>query len=338
MPTSTDELVLIYGVGKTKLKQYGERFLSEILHFREKNNISEPFSLPPRVAKHEQKCTTAVTSPLDIVVNYPEQRAEAITIENFEELKASLQELLANYEQVLYTPDQLKKAKQDKATLNKLKKAIAARRKEIKDICLEPYYYADTQLQELQQMIDIPLARLSEFTAEMTQVQRDTKSATIKMYFDQKATVLGSIAESVFSSWWFYDKKWENKTTPDWIWQDDIRQKIKTVAQDIEELSEIAGENAPAIIAKYIETGNKDLAIQFLQSISTIIENKGPEPHKPTNIDSPYQFDDTTQSAGQFQQTSEMLIKVSGTSKQHQAILQYLKELGVKYEVFFAGQ
>ena len=51
---------------------------------------------------------------------------QLFTIENFEEVKASLQIILASYDQVLYTPDQLKQAKQDKATLNKLKRAIAA--------------------------------------------------------------------------------------------------------------------------------------------------------------------------------------------------------------------
>ena len=38
------------------------------------------------------------------------------------------------------------------------------------------------------------------------------------------------------------------------------------------------------------------------------------------------------------QQTCEMIIKITGTSAQNQAVLHYLKELGVKYEVFVAGE
>ena len=229
------------------------------------------------------------------------------------------------------------RAKQDKATLNKLKRAIAARRKEIKDICLEPFYAVDAQLKELQQMIDVPLVRIAEFTSEMDQVQKDTKSATIKMYYDQIATILGPIADSIFVSDWFYNKKWENKTTPDWRWQSEIRQKIEIIAQDIRELSEIAGDNSPAVTAKYIETGNKDLAIRFLHSITAIIEEKEPEPSKPSNTIPVQPVDDTKPSEDQNQQTSEMLIRITGTTKQQQAVIQYLKELGVKYEVFVVG-
>lgn len=330
MPTTEEELVAVYGVGKTKQRQYGELFLAEILSFREENNITEPFSLPQRTSTREQNDS----SLLDIVVVYPKQEAEAITIDNFEVLKAFLQELLGNYEQILYTPDQLKKAKQDKATLNKMKKAIAARRKEIKDICLEPFYAVDAQLKELQQMIDIPLVRIAEFTSEMDQVQKDTKSANIKMYYDQIANNLGPMADSVFVSDWFYNKKWENKTTPDWRWQSEIRQKIEIIAQDIRELSDIAGDNSAAVIAKYVETGNKDLAIRFLHSITAIIiEDKEPEPSKPSNIISVPPVD-IKPNKDQYQQTSEMLIKITGTTEQQQAVIQYLKERGVKYEVF----
>lgn len=333
MPTTEDELASIYGVGKTKLRQYGELFLDEIHNYREENNITAPFSFPPRVSTQRP----IDSSPLDIVVVYPEQEFEAITIDNYEEVKASLQKLLANFEQILYTPDQLSRAKQDKATLNKLKRAIATRRKEIKDICLEPFYTVDTQLKELQQMIDIPLVKIAEFTSEMDQVQKDTKSATIKLYYDQISTILGPIADSVFAADWFYNKKWENKTTPEWRWQSEIRQKIKIVDQDIRELSEIAGDNSPAVITKYVETGNRDLAVRFLYSITEIIEEKKPEPIRPSNTIIVSPADDIKPNENEIQQTSEMLIRFTGTAKQQQAVIQYLKELGVKYEVFVAG-
>ena len=97
---------MVYGIGKTKLRQYGEQFLAEIRSFREENNITDPFSLPPRAAKRDNNADPTNSPSLDIVVIYPEQEPGAITIDNFEELKASLQKLLENYEQILYTPDQ----------------------------------------------------------------------------------------------------------------------------------------------------------------------------------------------------------------------------------------
>ena len=47
MPTSREAFASIYGVGTTKLRQYGEKFLSEILRFREENDIATPASLTP---------------------------------------------------------------------------------------------------------------------------------------------------------------------------------------------------------------------------------------------------------------------------------------------------
>lgn len=338
MPTSREEFASIYGVGTTKLRQYGEKFLSEILRFREENDIATPASLTPPKGRNGRARAAVKTSALELAVHYPEQKAEAITIENFEEVKASLQQILASYDQVLYTPDQLRQAKQDKATLNKLKRAIAVRRKEIKDICLEPYYNVEAQLKELLQMIDIPLEKISEFTAEMTQVQRDTKSATVKLFFDQEATILGAAADRVFSSVWFYNKKWENKSTPEWVWQNEIRQKIENVAHVFRELTEKAGNNAPAVIAKFIETGRKDQALELLNTISSLGEDIDVGGQKPTDAVSTRLLEVSSQCEEPPQQTSEMIIKITGTSAQNQAVLHYLKELGVKFEVFVSGE
>lgn len=336
MPSTMDELGRVNGVGKTKLKQYGERFLNEILAYRDENNITQTITLPPKPFKNEHDTPLTGTTPFDIAIYYPEKKDDSITIENFEALKASLQELLASYEDVLYTPEQLKKAKKDKATLNKMRKAIGARRKEIKEICLEPFYQVDAQLRELQLMIDIPLGRIAEFTAEMEQVEKDTKAANIKMYFDMVSGVLGSIAEDVFFSNWFYNKKWENKTYPDWQWQNDIKQKIGIITQDIKELTKIAGINSSAVIAKYVETGNKDLAIEFLHSITTIIQDQNRQiitAEKESIINPPQPNNKNVQNETQSQANSEMLINITGTSGQHQAVLQFLNALDLKYEI-----
>ena len=59
--------------------------------------------------------------------------------DNFEEIKAFLAARLDAYRNLVYSEDSLKQAKADKATLNKLKKALDTRRKEIKAVYMEPY-------------------------------------------------------------------------------------------------------------------------------------------------------------------------------------------------------
>ena len=65
------------------------------------------------------------------------------SLDNFEELKQTLTQQLKVYENIVYTADGLKAAKADKAALNKLKKAIDSRRKEIKEIYMQPYTILD---------------------------------------------------------------------------------------------------------------------------------------------------------------------------------------------------
>lgn len=55
---------------------------------------------------------------------------------NYEELKAELTEKVAFYETLVYTDDQVKEAKADRATLNKLKKTLNDERiRREKSIC-----------------------------------------------------------------------------------------------------------------------------------------------------------------------------------------------------------
>ena len=56
------------------------------------------------------------------------------TIDNFQELKQALEQQLEAYKSLAYSQDSIKAAKKDKAMLNKLKKVIDDKRKEIKRV------------------------------------------------------------------------------------------------------------------------------------------------------------------------------------------------------------
>ena len=58
---------------------------------------------------------------------------------NKEELEAAVRAKIAGYENVVYTEENIKAAKNDRAELNKLIKAIEERRKQVKNIINEPY-------------------------------------------------------------------------------------------------------------------------------------------------------------------------------------------------------
>lgn len=66
------------------------------------------------------------------------QHPGEVAIDNFQEMKDALAQVLARYENVVYTEDMLSDAKADKKELTRLRKEIDDRRKEIKKAYLGP--------------------------------------------------------------------------------------------------------------------------------------------------------------------------------------------------------
>ena len=180
------------------------------------------------------------------------QEAGIASIENFEELKAALQKELAIYSSIVYTPDNVKEAKKDKASLNKLRKAIEDRRKEIKRIIMEPYASVEVQAKELVAMIDEPLSIISEFIAREEEEEKAAKRAEIKAYYDRVAAPLGELADTVWESPAFFEKKWEAKTTSVKVWQDGVNEKISAAIRDVSSIRATGGRHTAALLDRFI--------------------------------------------------------------------------------------
>jgi len=265
-PTTLGEMESIYGVGKTKLRQYGEVFLSEILRYIEERNSvgigdNEEAGIPQNMSSGVNDLRISVST-----VSY-----SPIEIENFEEICRQLDYYLEFYRNAAYTPENLQQAITDKTNLNRLKKVLTVKRKEIKDTCLEPFRSVEVQFKELISMIDAPLASIAEFTEEMEQVRKDEKCAEIKLYYDQNTQALGPVAAEIFSKPWFYNKKWENKTCKEYQWKAELRDKIATVAEHLQIIKNASGPHTAAVIAKYVETGSKIEAARYLKAITDIV-------------------------------------------------------------------
>ena len=73
---------------------------------------------------------------------------------DFTMLKAELQYQVAKYAGIIYTDETVKEAKNDRATLNKVKKAISDAEKTYKTKCLEPYEAVKPQIKELIDLVE----------------------------------------------------------------------------------------------------------------------------------------------------------------------------------------
>ena len=273
LPTTMDEMESIYGVGITKSKQYGEAFLHEIISYI--NERDADVELSHDVLTSPKRMNSGVN---DMQIFVSPVTYEPIEIENFDEIRQKLDYYLDFYRNAAYTPENLQQALADRTNLNRLKKALTVKRKEIKDICLEPYRSVEVQFKDLISMIDAPLASIAEFAEEMEQVRKDEKCAEIKLYYDLYARNLGPLANDIFSKQWFYDKKWENKTCKEHQWKREIREKIDLITRDLQIIRNASSPHTAAAIAKYAETGSTVEAARYLQAISDIVEAEETKP------------------------------------------------------------
>lgn len=104
---------------------------------------------------------------------------------NYEELKKELTEKVSMYESLVYTDEQIKEAKADKANLNKLKKALNDERIRREREYMEPFNDFKAKINEIISIIDKPVAVIDKQVKEFEEKQKQEKRAKIQEFFDK---------------------------------------------------------------------------------------------------------------------------------------------------------
>lgn len=102
---------------------------------------------------------------------------------NFEELKQEVIAKCSLYESMVYTEDQIKDAKADKASLNKLKKALNDERLRLEREYMKPFESFKSQVKELCTLIDKPVALIDKQITVAEDKRKADKRVEIGSYF-----------------------------------------------------------------------------------------------------------------------------------------------------------
>ena len=102
---------------------------------------------------------------------------------NFEELKQEVITKCSLYESMVYTEDQIKDAKADKASLNKLKKALNDERIRLEKEYMKPFESFKAQVKELCTLIDKPVALIDKQITAAEDKRKADKRVEIGSYF-----------------------------------------------------------------------------------------------------------------------------------------------------------
>lgn len=150
---------------------------------------------------------------------------------NFDELKSDLTTALTDYQNRFYTEDTIAEAKEDRAKLNKLKKAINDERIAREKEYMQPFNEFKAQAKELCDMIDTASSGIGEQLEAFEQKRLGEKTSHIQSLFNDVASNYDLpfiTLEKVMSD------KWLNKSTSDKAIVEEITERFEKAIKDLE--------------------------------------------------------------------------------------------------------
>ena len=277
------------------------------------------------------------------------------TIEtNYKELKNQISVALKKYEDISYTEENLKLAKQDRATLNKFKDAMEAKRIEVKKECMKPYESFEKQVKDLVGMVQNQINTIDTVVKEYDTRKRNEKKIQILEYFMSEVGELAPIVsmERIFSD------KWLNASVALTTIQSEIMDKLKQIKTDIEVIGSLKSKYEAQIMDTYLRSYNLSLALseskrleeqearlqayaemQAAQAaeastiaLSSVATNDKPVTAEQTNTSNPnteIPLEATTEAT---EAMYHLTLRLSGTKEQLVDLRKYLDSNNIKFE------
>ena len=155
---------------------------------------------------------------------------------NFAELKSNLETALTDYQNRVYTEDMLVEAKEDRAKLNKLKKAINDERISREKEYMKPFQTFKDQAKELCDLIDKASSGIGEKLDAFEQKRQAEKMKAIRTTFDEVASLYPI---NFITLEMILNDKWLNKSTSDKAIAKEITEIFEKAIKDLEVINKM---------------------------------------------------------------------------------------------------
>ena len=200
-----------------------------------------------------------VKEPMQEIIVTVEQTPGIIQT-NFKEVKNQLYLQMDAYRNLTYTVDTVKSAKEDIAMLNKIRKAIEDKRKEIKKAQMLTYDEYAKMSDELIEIIDDVINPIKEQTSVFESKRKKERLVGIKSYFVEKVTGFEKYItfENVFT-----DSMLNSSTTAKSI-KETFDAAIESVKKDVETIQSMKSEIEVKVLDKYSETKSLSNCINMI--------------------------------------------------------------------------
>lgn len=188
---------------------------------------------------------------LAFVIQNPEQGEFLKRIDwNKEEFMELVSSIMEQYRGLVFTEDQMREAKEERARLNAMKKAISDKRIQIKKELMAPYDAFEAEVKEVVALIDQPIAEIDSQIKAYEDSQREAKKAELRKHFDGITEDLGGILdfERVF------DKRYLNTTVSLAKAKLEISDKVERVRMDLKTIEALEPEYQIVVKDAYLRT------------------------------------------------------------------------------------
>lgn len=247
-----------------------------------------------------------------------------ITSWDYEQIRTALQRGLDQYAGVIYTDDTIKTAKDDRSTLNKVKKVIDDARKAYKTKCLAPYEAMEPQIKELIDMVERQRAMIDDTVKEYETRQKEAREQEIRKYYDRKASVLGDLADVLYPK--LFDKKWANASTTRAKYEEGVQTAINNASMDLEAIRELHSVFEKTLMQTYAATLSLQAAKDKQAELQANMEQAGLTAKAETVVVAPPAKEQLPMAA------DGVTMKVYAGQSQMTVLCDFMKAIGVQYE------
>lgn len=208
---------------------------------------------------------------MELIIYAPKEDGFIKSIDwNFEELKQEIEVKAADYMNLVYSDDQIKEAKKDRADLNKFKKALEDKRKDVKAQVMDPYKDFETKIKELVGIVDKAVDNIDSQIKGYEEGLRQAKEKRCREIFGELVGDLDRVVtfEKVFNP------KWLNRSTS----EKSIKEEIEGILDKVDkELKAINSYMSPFIYEmkeEYLKEFNLTAAIEVKNKLTEAEEKK----------------------------------------------------------------